>query len=409
MMKRRFSRTARVLMGLGIALQLVAMAVLMGQAPLLEYAVCAPDVQKMSVDAASGTTSQIQYETGLKPMLEGREKLEEELGAAVTAVSCAGMRPGTDISIDGKSSAATLLAVGPRYLETCPQKISSGRWVDGSELEFGSRVTLLDEGLAFSLFGSEDCVGRKVEIGGEKFQVIGTVRHRRSVGETDAFRAYVPISAVERQGLQLETMTLYALSAGSQGVDQSFRTLSAAAWGEGSFYSARKARMGALLLTRVIAFAFGMAVLFRLLTYLRLWAAHCRARIGQMRRHHYARKWLLPAVGRILTIVLGAAALLAAAYGFLSFLIQPVYLFTEWVPESFVELSALEKVFWDRVGEAARLVRVNTPEMAASAFWGAVARLGGVVLLLGLALGKKNEKKMRNLAKTGNQNTPETV
>ena len=53
-----------------------------------------------------------------------------------------------------------------------------------------------------------------------------------------------------------------------------------------------------------------------------------------------------------------------------------------------MELSALKAVFWSRAEDAAQLVRVVTPEAARSAFWGSAARLGAVLTLLGLALGR---------------------
>lgn len=407
MNKRRFSRTARVLMVLGVLLQAAAMVLLMGMNSILEYVVCAPDVHKM--EAAENAQAQPQYETGLMSMAESVEQVQASLGDSVTALACAGWRSAMPISAGDNSAEATLVAVGKRYLETCPQRLERGRWMDGAELDSGARLALLDADLAFKLFGSEDCTDRLVQIEGEEYRVIGTVRHRRQLGETDAFRFYIPLSAADGQGLQLTTMVMYALPAVENGLDQSFQTLAASAWGEGSFYNLSKERMGALLLTRGIAFAFGMAVLFRLLELLRRWAACCWARIGQLRKRYYARRWLMPAVWRVLSVLLGAAALLAAVYGLLCLLIAPVYSFTEWVPESLVELSALEKVFWDRISSAAQLVRLNTPETARTAFWGGTARLGGVLLLLGLALGRKNEKKMRNMEENGNQSTPEIV
>ena len=65
-----------------------------------------------------------------------------------------------------------------------------------------------------------------------------------------------------------------------------------------------------------------------------------------------------------------------------------MYTFTEWIPESLVELSALKTVFWSRAEDAAQLVKVVTPEAARSDFWGSTARLGAVLTLLGLALGR---------------------
>ena len=382
-MKRRFSRTARLLIALGAALQIAALVAFSTSDALLQYAICAPDVQ--TVSAADGSSRR---ETGLEMLIDAREDVFEQLGDGLAALACGGIKGGASVSGNGTTAEAALQAVDLCWLETCPRRILDGRWMDASELKSGAQVTVLDADLAFDLFGSESALERTVRILDKDYRVIGTVKHRRSVGERDECSAYIPLSAVAAQGIQLDTLTMYALPLSRTGMDQSFTAAMRDAWGAGSFYNLRREAMGGMILTRLMLCALGMALLWRLTNPLRGLARRFRGEIAEMQRHGYARSYLLPAAWRILALMLCAAAWLAAVYGVLCVAIEPVYTFTEWIPESLVELSALKAVFWSRAEDAAQLVRVLTPEAARSAFWGNAARLGAVLTLLGLALGR---------------------
>ena len=383
MRKRRFSRTARLLIALGTVLQLAALLAFSMDDALLEYAICAPDVQ--TVSAADGSSHR---ETGLEMLIDAREDVFEQLGDGLAALACGGIKGGTSVSGGGTTAEAALQAVDLCWLETCPRRILDGRWMDASELKSGAQVTVLDADLAFDLFGSESALERTVRILDKDYRVIGTVKHRRSVGERDACSAYVPLSAVTAQGVQLDTLTMYALPLAQTGMDQSFTAAMRNAWGAGSFYSLRREAMGGMLLSRLLVCALGMALLWRLMNPLRGLAKRFRGEIAGMQRHGYLKSYLLPSLARIFMLMLCAAAWLAAVYGVLCVAIEPVYTFTEWIPESLVELSALKAVFWSRAEDAAQLVKIVTPEAARSAFWGSAARLGAVLTLLGLALGR---------------------
>ena len=391
MKNRRFSRTARLLIALGAVLQLAALLAFSANDTLLEYAVCAPDVQTVSTSDGSS-----HVETGLEPLIDARDDIFGQLGDGLAALACGGIKGGVSISGNGTTAGAALQAVDLCWLETCPRRVAEGRWMDTSELKSGARVAVLDADLAFKLFGSESALERTVRIGEADYRVIGTVRHRRSVGERDACSAYVPLSAVAAQGIQLDTLTMYALPLAQTGMDQSFTAAMRDAWGAGSFYNLRREALGGMLLTRLLLCALGLALLCRLTNPLRRLSRRFRGEIAEMQRHGYLKSYLLPSVARIFMLILCGAAWLAAVYGVLCVAIEPVYTFTEWIPESLVEISALKTVFWNRAEDAAQLVKVLTPEAARSTFWGSAARLGAVLTLLGLALGRG--KKQRDAA-----------
>ena len=385
---------AKVLILAGVALQLAAAMMLLSVDPVLEYAIPAPDVRQVEEE------NRTRPETGLEPLIESRADIEEQLGEAVTALSMSGLKAGTEVSGGGQSAEGMLRAVDLRWLEICPRQLASGRWMDSGELKRGAHVAVLDEDLAFALFGSEGAEGREIKIADAAYAVIGTVRHRRGVAEADMFGLCIPLVAAAEQGLQLDTLTMHALSAVSSGLDQSFTDAMRSAWGAGELHNLRKERMGALLMTRLLLATFGLALVFRILRRYMALVRRWREQVAEMRTHGYARSWFGAALLRVLGGLMLAAALFAAVYALLSFAIEPVYTFTEWVPESLVSLSALRSVFWDRAAHAARLLPVRTPESMRIAFWGSLDRAGAAALLLGLALGRRKFKKV---AKSGNQ------
>ena len=89
---------------------------------------------------------------------------------------------------------------------------------------------------------------------------------------------------------------------------------------------------------------------------------------------------LLP---RILLLALGYAALLAAAFGVLTLAIEPMYVFTEWIPDVLVELSSITERFWQLTSAAAAPISIRTKEYAEIRFWSGLVRWGALSALTG--------------------------
>ena len=73
----------------------------------------------------------------------------------------------------------------------------------------------------------------------------------------------------------------------------------------------------------------------------------------------------------------------------LSLTIEPMYVFTEWIPENFVSWESLTGRFNDLRLENARIVRYQTREYASIRFYGALVRWGVVSVLAGTALRRR--------------------
>ena len=89
----------------------------------------------------------------------------------------------------------------------------------------------------------------------------------------------------------------------------------------------------------------------------------------------------------------GYGAIIALAWALMSFSVQPLYVFTEWVPDNIVEWSSLMKVFTNLTAAAARPVRVGSRELRVVEFWGGVVRWGTIFALLGMAMRRRKREE----------------
>ena len=92
--------------------------------------------------------------------------------------------------------------------------------------------------------------------------------------------------------------------------------------------------------------------------------------------------------------VLGYGLVIALLSALMTFTIQPVYTFTEWIPDNFVAWTSLKKVFWSLVGENAKLVRTGTPGLRKIELEGGLLRWGVIAMLAGAILMRKRKPKI---------------
>ena len=68
------------------------------------------------------------------------------------------------------------------------------------------------------------------------------------------------------------------------------------------------------------------------------------------------------------------------------FSVEPLYVFTEWIPEVMVELSSLQSRFWALSDANAAALRCMTREVCVMELGEGLMQWGFMALLLGLAL-----------------------
>ena len=137
------------------------------------------------------------------------------------------------------------------------------------------------------------------------------------------------------------------------------------------------------IVARALAIALGLYLILYLLRRLNRRAASFGANIRARLQTEYFRDMLPGLLPRFFLLALGYAALLAAAFGVLTLAIEPMYVFTEWIPDVLVELSSITERFWQLTSAAAAPIAIRTQEYAEIRFWSGLVRWGALSALTG--------------------------
>ena len=375
------------LMILGAVMALSAM-VMLGQTPnVLQYTALAPE-------AGEGNAN-------INETLDKAQSVLESQHANYAWMTFGGGNSRAKITGGVNSVEVNLVAMGEGWLEVYPRFLKAGRRISELELQHGTAVVMLDEGLIVKLFGSALPESATVTINNVEFRVVGAVRHGgsvfggRGVGDVVPYDVYIPLKAAVTNGIPIETFTMSALPRSGSGWSNTF-LIGVKQWREdGYLIDLSKEVMRCMILPRLLLLIVGIYALIGM--FLRLtdlvmgWFAGYRQALKQ----HYFKELIPRLVGIVAATLACYGVLVGLAWLLLSFSVQPVYTFTEWVPDNFVEWSSITKVFWNLVSASASLVRVSTREMRIVEFWGALVRWGLILVLLGAALLPKagREKK----------------
>lgn len=322
----------------------------------------------------------------LPDLQESMETVRGELPDYILSVHA--VQNGASVSTEdgGKSqSDVVLYMAGARYSECYPQRVVSGRPLTYADVADREHSIVLDEKLAFQLFGDKDPLDGRVTVGDKTYTVVGTVKHTRRIGEIGVYAAWIPLSCAEDE-TRCDVAVLTAVANGGSDMSVLFNSAAQNNLGSGTLYNLAKERMRATMALRLIA----MVIVIRLLVIwarliMRLgtrWLNDFQARL----KDRYMTALIGYAAVRVLAMLAIVAATLTACWGLMTFFIQPVKVFTEWVPEVIVSFSSIQGRFWELCAEAARPVSCMTADMAELRFFAAFLRWGVIFALIGLAM-----------------------
>lgn len=369
MNKKKKGVAAWTLLVVGAVMMLISLGNLLAARELLQYAV----VPRGEMDAA------------VSQLLTVKREVADTLADCTSALAVGGVTEKASVSAGSVNQTCAVYAVGEGWFEADPVFLTAGRRLTETELKLGDKVAMVDEQLAFQLFGSELPEDAKATIDGVEYAVVGAYRHRRSVGEAAQYSAYVPLLSANQNAR--DELLFIAVPVANTGARTMFESTMRANWEQdGSFISIGKEALRQRMIVRMLLLVFGLSVIFRLMRRMNGAAARSWTRFQERLRWNYFRT-AAPSLMAFLGICLiGYGALLALLYALAAFSIQPLYTFTEWVPENVVEWSSLKAVLWSLAGDSAKLVRVGTRELRIVEFWGKILRWGTLGALYGALL-----------------------
>lgn len=378
--KGRIRRFTLFMLIVGAALLIYASVAVNLEPDVLEYMLAAGPVSS-STDEDGETT----YKSDLDAQLETMEDMPTELEGAATAVTLTGTVAQATLSLEGGDAAAgPLLALGDDTFRVTPRFVRAGRLFYPDELKDGDRVMLLDEQFALALFRMTDVIGREVQLAGKTYRVVGVVRHSRRVGEAGEYFAYIPLKTAQRDGIQLDFLTLSAIPVENGGAMTAFESAATRLGAGGTFYDIRQEKTGATMWARYLLCAMGFAVLYRLLMR---WIQGVQAMIARTKQRlalAYMPRVLPYLVASSVWRALALAVLAGCAALVFTQLVYPVYVFPNYVPAVLVEPEEIIRTFWNVQSQGTSGVVYRTVGAVRTAYFAGLCRWGTVLTLYGV-------------------------
>ena len=369
MKEQRRRRLPWVLMALGALMALFALVMLSQTPKLLQYTVLAPEPGEKG--------------EALLSLIEPAHRVGQDLKDSLSWAALNGVCGSASITSDTGSEEVNLIAMDEGWLEVYPRFLIKGRRIGESELQRGARVVMLDDGLAFRLFGTDLPEDATVSL--------NSVFGGRGVGDTLPADAYLPLRAAIADSVGIQALTLSAIPQGGAGATRLFLD-AASQWSPGGqLIDLSKEAMRRTILPRVLLLIVGLYALVGLFGRMTGAAGRLFGGYRQALKRSYFTALIPKLLGVVALTLLGYAALVGLTWLLMVFSAQPLYVFTEWVPENIVEWTSISRVFWNLTAEAGRLVRVGTRELRVVEFWGGLLRWGVILVLLGAALLPKRQ------------------
>ena len=378
-MREHGRRLPWALMAIGMAMALCALGMLSQTRDALQYCALAPGSKDGGAE--------------LGRLSDSARRLGDSMKDALSWVAMGGTGGAVDVTAGENSAQASLYAMGEGWLEVNPRFLVQGRRVGESELRQGDRVAMLDEKLAFRLFGEVLPEDAEVRIGGGSWRVVGTVRHAgsllggRGVGDERPYDVYVPLLALGAEDPPLVMLALSAIPTGGRGAARLFEDAARGQWLDGGqLVDLKKEALRRVILPGAALLAVGLYALVGLFRRMTALAAGWLTGFREALSRAYFDKLIGRLAGIVALTLLGYGALIAATWLLLDVAARPLYVFGEWVPENIVSWTSITRVFWSLTEAAATPVRLGTRELRVIGFWGGLLRWGTVLILLGAAL-----------------------
>lgn len=239
---------------------------------------------------------------------------------------------------------ATIYAVGEGYFDLEHNRLLDGRLISPYDISNAQQVMLVSSRAAIRMFQSESPVGKDVVFGEKLYRVIGVVEGGKRIGETDECVAYVPITTTDK--IKMDTLEISAKDTGTLSAAVFENTLTA--WnGGGTFYRFEKLKMGAWIPLRWVLVLLAMKLMMGCGAGILRFGKNSACAIRERLKHDYMGKVIPETLSRCVLGAMICAVFAGMAYGIALAASQPLYVFGEWVPSVFVDLSSILETFWN--------------------------------------------------------------
>lgn len=339
---------------------------------------------------AAAAEGEKETNSGLRDARLKTRELETELEGACEDMTLYALSQPASVSIPdgGKSVSARLVGVEESWFYLKSPVLLNGRQLYPDECVYGERVAMVDEQLAVALFQYAEPLGEEIEIGGQRYRIVGVIKAGKRVGDQMDYSLYVPLRSLEDTNVALTALVYEARPVQGAGGWSAFQAASQKL-GDGTTISLVKERMNAAMPMRMLFTLCGMAMALWGVRWMNRRSARFAGAYRERLQTQYAARLMGFAVGRLVLLALGYLACAAALAWLFTQLVAPVYTFPEWVPAILVEPKDIQTAFWNVWQTSATVVEYRTPELLRLRFLREVMAwsCGAAALLLGSLAG----------------------
>lgn len=241
---------------------------------------------------------------------------------------------------------ATLYAINGDYFDFRFQQLICGRYIRASDIEKKRQVAVIDDRAKLLLFPGQEAIGKTLQIDCKEYEVVGIIREGQHIGECDAYCVYIPLTAASENAIRMNVIECLISGANNSAfnsvVGNTLRSWSS----EGSFYSLARERLAALMPLYVSFLLFAILVICKFITWLRMHIHHSHTRVKNMLMEKYINQCWTKIVVQFLPAVAGCISIIIAISFVLKMALNPLYIFTDWVPENLMEATSWLTRFW---------------------------------------------------------------
>lgn len=285
----------------------------------------------------------------------------------------------------GRGTQCTLQGITAGWFDLYHQVLISGNLLGEAELSADVREAVIDDNLAYSLWGTDEVVGNTLYYLENEFKVVGIVKHNSHMLQYGGGNVYIPLLAA----IQLETPADAQVISTQNVLLHKFEATAKIAMPGCSVYSFHKEKMRAELPLRYLFVLFAISLLPRLLSAINSVSRQSLKSWKTQQSRVYGHGMILPSLLLGLQFALSYGALMLAVYFVLQTAVAPAFVFTEWMPQDPSRLTSYQNMLKELMVRGAALNRTITETIQQLRIHSSFVKAGVVLLLIALALPRR--------------------
>lgn len=306
-----------------------------------------------------------------------------------TIVSAAVIQKNNQVkTASGRTAACSVQAIEQGWFDLYHRTQLSGTRFTQLDVVHTKRTAIVDDTLAYTLWGTTEVVGSTLYLSDTAFEVIGVVRHTDNVFQAKKPALYVPLLQGLEAGMEGEIQVLAADNA----LHSVFEATASAVMPKGMVYNLYQERVRSTLSLRYLAAFLSIILLSKMLLLLNSLSRQGVQAWKEKNSLVYGKKMIFPSIALFLQWVLGYGAWLAAIYFVLQLAVEPMYVFTQWMPKDPSDFLAYKEIFSKMIEKRSAFTVYLTESVQEYRNIGMFIKAGTIMMLFALIIPKRKRK-----------------